>query len=116
MIKISLCQIKLFGYHGIHDEEKVAGAEFEVNMDVYFDPGEKIREIQQTIDYTILYGIIKERMNTPAELLESLAQDISSEVKERFPQVTQINITISKINPPLVNFRGQLSVSLINDF
>ncbi len=116
MIKISLGHIKLFGYHGIHAEERICGAEFEVNMDVLFDPEHVIREIHETIDYTVLYNIVRERMKIPAELLETLVQDISSEVKERFTQVVQINITISKINPPLVNFRGQLSVSMNNDF
>jgi len=115
MIKISLSQIRLYAFHGIHPEEKATGAEFELNMDVFFDPVNSISEIDQTIDYTVLYGIIRERMKVPADLLESVVQDIEAEVKKRFPQVRQINITISKINPPLVNFRGRLSVSLIND-
>ena len=115
MIKISLNQIRLYAYHGIHPEEKTTGAEYELNMDVFFDPLNKISEIDQTIDYTVLYGIIRERMKVPAELLESVVQDIEAEVRQRFPLVRQINITISKINPPLVNFQGRLSVSLIND-
>jgi dihydroneopterin aldolase len=115
MIKISLSDVKLFGYHGIHPEEKITGTEFEVNVDVYYDPEQMIMDISQTIDYTILYHIILERMKKPADLLETLVQDMDRAIREKFPQARQINITISKINAPLVNFRGRLSVSQIND-
>jgi len=115
MIKISLSNIMLFGHHGIHPEEKITGGEFEINMDVSYVPDQSITDISQTIDYTILYDIILKRMKKPADLLETLVQDIDREVRERFPQTRQINITISKIHAPLINFRGRLSVSLIND-
>ena len=115
MIKISLSQVKLFGHHGIHPEEKITGAEFEVNMDVYYVPGGQITDISQTIDYTVLYQIVADRMKKPSDLLETLVQDMYRAVRERFPQARQINITISKINAPLINFRGRLSVSQIND-
>jgi 7,8-dihydroneopterin aldolase/epimerase/oxygenase len=115
MIKISLHHIMLFGHHGIHPEEKITGGEFEVNMDVSYVPDQTIMDISQTIDYTILYDIILQRMKKPADLLETLVQDIDREVRERFPQARQINITISKIHAPLINFRGRLGVSQIND-
>ncbi len=114
MIKISLCQVRLFGHHGIHSQEKDAGGEFEVSMDVFYQPAQKISSIDQTIDYTMLYEIVKKRMQQPSALLETIVQDIEMSVRERFPFAGQINITISKIHPPLINFRGQLSVSLIN--
>lgn len=115
MIKISLTKIRLFGYHGLHNEEKITGAEFELNMDVIFNASQRITELHQTIDYTVLYTIIRESMDRTAPLLETIVQDIEQRVREIFPETSQINITISKINPPLINFRGQLSVSLIND-
>jgi len=115
MIKISLNKVKIFGYHGLHQEEKITGAEFEVSMDVFFHVSKRLTHLHDTIDYTVLYNIVKERMNEPAELLETIVQDISDRVRETFPHTKQINITISKIHPPLANFRGQFSVSLTND-
>ncbi len=115
MIKISLHKLLMFGFHGIHEEEKITGAEFEVNLDVCYKPAGPITSITQTIDYTVLYEIVKRRMQQPTELLETIGQDIVSEIKQKFPQVGQINITIGKINAPLTNFRGELSVSLTNE-
>jgi dihydroneopterin aldolase len=86
MIKISLNKLKLFGYHGLHQEEKLTGAEFEVSMDVYFDVSERITHLHETVDYTVLYNIVRERLNEPAELLETIVQDISARVSENLPQ------------------------------
>lgn len=115
MIKISLSHIRLYGYHGIHPEERITGGEFEVNLDVFFEPEGRISTIKETIDYTSLYQIVRQKMNKPADLLETLAQDIETSIRQNFPLIKQINITISKINPPLTNFRGRLSVSLVNN-
>jgi len=92
MIKISLTNIRLFGYHGLHAEEKITGAEFELNMDVFYVPDQRITALHQTIDYTALYGIVRERMNIPALLLETIVQDIEQRVRERFPETRRINI------------------------
>jgi 7,8-dihydroneopterin aldolase/epimerase/oxygenase len=116
MIKISLARLKMFGYHGLHREEKITGAEFEIQLDVFFEPKEMIRDIAQTVNYEELYTIIRNKMQVPADLLETIGMEISNSVKELYPEVKEINITISKINPPLMNFRGELSVSVINAF
>jgi dihydroneopterin aldolase len=42
--------------------------------------------------------------------------EIANRVKDDYPSVSEINITISKINPPLANFRGELGVSIINRY
>jgi 7,8-dihydroneopterin aldolase/epimerase/oxygenase len=116
MIKISLDKLKMFAFHGIHPEERTAGAAFEIQMDVLFEPDGYIREISQTINYVDLYEMIRDRMKEPSGLLETVCMDISRQVKERYPVVKEINITISKLNPPLANFRGELSVTLTNTF
>ena len=116
MIKISLDKLKMFAFHGIHPEERSAGTAFEIQMDVYFEPDGYIQDIGQTINYLDLYEIVRNRMKLPSDLLETVCMDISRQVKERYPEVKEINITISKLNPPLANFRGELSVTLTNTF
>ena len=111
-IRVSLHKLRLFGYHGIHPEEKIAGTEFEITMQVSYQTNETISEIGQTVDYTAVYDIIRKTMLIPFPLLETMGTAIASEVKSRFSQVNEINITISKINPPVVNFRGELGVTV----
>ena len=108
---ISLEHIRLFGYHGIHPEETLAGGEFDVDMQVRFSQDNKITQLHETVDYTVIYTIVREIMHQPTPLLETLCWEIGTAVKDRFQDLSEINITISKINPPVGNFQGQLKVS-----
>lgn len=113
---ISLDQVRIFAHHGIHPEEKLAGGLFELCLQASYQSNEKINQLDDTLDYTAILGLVKDRMKIPTPLLESLCWDIGHSIKEQFPQVIEINITISKINPPVANFQGQLKVSWHKQF
>lgn len=113
-IRIELAKLKIFAHHGVHEEERKAGAEFEVKMDIRFNTGNTIQALDQTVDYTAVYSIIREEMARPRPLLETVGTEIVNRVRLAYPYVEEINITISKINPPLANFRGELGVSVTN--
>ena len=53
-------------------------------MDVYYVPGELITDISQTIDYTVLYRIIVDRMKKPSDLLETLVQEMDRTIRKDF--------------------------------
>ena len=108
---ISLDQIRMYAFHGIHNEERIAGGEFEINVKVVYQAEGEIRSIEETIDYTALYALVKEIMQEPTPLLETVCWKIGTAAKDRFPLITEINISISKLNPPVGNFQGQLKVS-----
>lgn len=113
---ISLDHIRMFAYHGIHKEEKIAGGEFDINMKVVYRAEGEVHTIEQTVDYTALFALVKEMMQDPTPLLETVCWKIGIETKRRFPQVVEINISISKVNPPVGNFQGQLKVSWHKQF
>lgn len=115
-VRIRLKNLRMFAHHGIHPEEQRAGAEFEVNMEVSFPADQMIRSIDETIDYTRVEQVIRDTMSVPFPLLETTGMEIANRVKDDFPLVTEINITISKISAPLINFRGELSVSIIKRY
>jgi len=50
-------------------------------------------------------------MNKPAQLLETLATEIAGEIIEKFPVVTGVEISISKLHPPIKNFLGTVGVT-----
>jgi dihydroneopterin aldolase len=111
-VTISIDKLRMFAHHGIHAEERLAGAEFEVDLQAEYPANEMINALDQTIDYTRVLDIVKEEMLIPRPLLETVGMSIAERVKDEFKTVQRINITIRKINPPVVNFRGQLSVSI----
>ncbi len=111
-MQIYIKKMHCFGYHGVYAGEKVTGGEFEVNLITDYLPIQiPIKQLGETLDYTVLLSIIRERMNKPAPLLETLATEIAGEIIEKFPVVTGVEISISKLHPPINNFQGVVGVT-----
>ena len=111
-MQINLQKVRFFAFHGLDEGEEIAGGEFEVNLATYYKPVKiPINKIEETIDYTVLLSIIEERMKKPAHLLETLATEIASEIIAKFSIVTGVEISISKLHPPIANFEGAVGVT-----
>ncbi|HVF96019.1 MAG TPA: dihydroneopterin aldolase [Flavisolibacter sp.] len=109
---IQLNSLRFFAKHGIYDEERSTGNEFEVNISLSVKaPKEKITSLEQTINYAEVYRITKERFFISTPLLETLATELVSAIKDAFPSVKKISVQIIKINPPIVAFTGSVSVT-----
>ena len=96
MFTIHLNNLKFFAMHGLHAEEKVLGNEFEVNAVISFEEKGTITAMHQTIDYVKVYAIIKQRMDMPTALLETVAQDLAQQIYEADKRATSITISIKK--------------------
>jgi dihydroneopterin aldolase len=112
MLKIELSKLQFHGYHGVHEEESKAGGDFEVNLVVYFQPVSlPVRHLNETIDYTQLYALVKLRMERPTRLLETLATEIADEIFKSFQAVEELEVSIKKLNPPIPFFHGSVAAS-----
>ena len=112
LMEIHLNKVKLFGYHGLNEGEEILGGEFEVSLTTTYLPVViPINKIEHTLDYTVLYAIVKERMSRPTRLLETLATEIASEIIAKFSIVTTVAISIYKLHPPIENFQGSVGVT-----
>ena len=58
-------------------------------------------DLQYAIDYGEIYGLIREEMEVPANLLEHLAGRTLDRIIDRFPRITYAELTVTKFNPPL---------------
>lgn len=112
MNSIQLNNLRFFGHHGYHDEEGVVGTNFEISVDISFDAPEKILTLPQTINYVEVYEVIKVIFLKPTKLLETIADDICESIASIDKRIRTINISITKLNPPLSNFIGSVGVSL----
>jgi 7,8-dihydroneopterin aldolase/epimerase/oxygenase len=95
---ISIQDAKFFAYHGVYAQEKKVGHWFVVNADVSFEKKE-ILYLEDSIDYTAVYSIIVEKMNTPTPLLETVVQDIIQAIKKSFASISTIKVSIQKKSP-----------------
>jgi dihydroneopterin aldolase len=111
-MKIELHKLKLYGFHGLLPGEEIIGGEFEVSLSVCYIPAQiVIKKIEETLDYTALFDLVKERMQKPAHLLETLATEIAGEIIAKFSIVTEVEISIYKLQAPIRNFEGAVGVN-----
>jgi dihydroneopterin aldolase len=114
---IHLHNLKFHSFHGIHEQEKVLGGEFEVNVDVEIYQSQKIDSISQTINYVEVYEIVKQRMAIATPLLETIVDDLINNIHHHAASlIKSISISIIKTNPPIQNFIGSVSVSKTKTF
>ncbi|GEO08478.1 dihydroneopterin aldolase [Segetibacter aerophilus] len=112
VMQIELQKIRLYGYHGFDAGEEIVGGEYEVNILTSYIPVDiVINKIEETIDYTVLLEVVKQRMERPTLLLETLATEIASEIIAKFSIVTAVEISIYKLHPPIENFQGSVGVT-----
>jgi dihydroneopterin aldolase len=116
MMKILLRNFKCIAKHGVFAEEQITGAEFEVNLEVSFEEMDIIEKLNQSISYTDLIDTVKEVMAVPNPLLETVCQQIATQIKAGYPFVTEINITLCKLAPPITNFQGQVGVNFVKKY
>lgn len=112
MYYIHLHNIRMYARHGVHAEEAVIGNEFEVSLDVGFEPNEPIEQLNQTLNYATVYAIVEARFTHAQKLLETIAQHIISDIKDMDERIKHINITIMKKTAPIPNFTGKAGISI----
>ena len=116
MFTIHLKKLKFFAHHGLHEEERILGNNFVVNVSLSFAVEEKITALQQTINYATIYEIIKQRMAIPTALLETLAQDLAQTIYESDDRIKSITVSVDKKNPPMPNIQGSVGITYKKDF
>ncbi len=116
MFTIHLKNLQFFAYHGLHEEERILGNDYVVNLAVSYPSDKKITSLEDTLDYGELFAMTELKMSVPTALLETLAQELAQEIHERFPQVCSLSISIDKKNPPIPNIRGAAGVSITKSY
>jgi dihydroneopterin aldolase len=103
MSKITIENMEFYAYHGHFEEEQKIGTWFslDLTMDVDTSKAELSDELDDTVDYSAVYQVVKEQMMIPSKLLEHVGRRILNTIKERFPDVKDATLKIRKMNPPL---------------
>jgi len=113
MMCIELKDIRIYANHGLHRGESITGNTYNINLIVKYEEGNKIfYELQSTVNYEKLYEIVKQRMQVPTPLLETVCDEIIKQIKFDFTFITEVMISIYKIQAPIENFEGQVGVTL----
>ena len=113
--KITLEGLEFFAHHGFYKEEQMIGNKFAVDISVSTDLADAAEHdnLRETVNYEVLYRIIRHEMNEPTKLLEHIGKRIIDAVFHEFPVIYQIEVKISKYNPPVGGICQRASVTLI---
>ena len=115
--RISLEGLEFHAFHGVYPHERESGNWFEVDItvDTDFTLASSTDDLHGTINYETLYRIIKNEMDKPSKLLESVASRILDDIMLELPAVQRAELKISKINPPIGGKCKKASVIVIRN-
>jgi len=101
--RISLEGLEFHAFHGVYPHERESGNWFEVDISIETNilEGAIRDELDKTVNYETLYQIVKEEMEVPSKLLETVAEKIVERVLNALPEVGLVELKLSKINPPI---------------
>ena len=77
----------------------------------YIPSGGTISTLEETVDYGVLYDLLKIEMQQPRDLLETLVMEISERIHTRFPRIKKIEFSVVKMHLPIPGFTGTVAVS-----
>lgn len=113
--KICLEGLEFHAFHGVYPHERESGNWFEVDIfvEVEMAEGSIGDNLGKTVNYEVLYQFVKEEMEKPSKLLETVAEKIVERVMAELPQVNEAGIKLGKINPPIGGKCKRATVSLL---
>ena len=114
--KITLQAMKFYAYHGVLEQERRVGNTFVVDLTLTAPLEKAVQsdQLEDTINYAEVYELTKQEMNIPSQLLEHVAGRICRALRHHFQQIEQIEIRVSKLNPPFGGDVHSASVLLID--
>ncbi|MBU4293026.1 MAG: 2-amino-4-hydroxy-6-hydroxymethyldihydropteridine diphosphokinase [Actinobacteria bacterium] len=119
MFKIKIKDLKLFGYHGVKQEEKTSGQNFlfNISIDIAKDSFEKDGfyqdNILDTVNYSEIITLIKEiNSNNRFNLLETFSEVLAEKIISYSPLILKVKVRIEKISPPIKESIGSVGVEL----
>ena len=107
-MKVEASYIRLEGLrfralHGVMPQERQVGGDFLVTLRVGYPLAAAMAsdDVKDTLDYAALYRLVEREILIPSKLLEHVAGRIAEAIEKAFPQVSSIDLTLTKLNPPM---------------
>lgn len=99
---ITLDHIKFHAHHGVLEQERRVGNDFEVTLQLQypFHNATESDDLADTINYAEVYDIVAAEMDVPSRLLEHVAGRIVRSLRTRFPLIEGGTVTVAKLTPP----------------
>ena len=90
---ILLKDICCFAYHGVAPQENIIGNEYLINL--------RLNNVSDTVSYADIHEAVKAEMSVSSKLLEHVCGRIAQRLLAEFPAIEEIELRLSKRNPPM---------------
>lgn len=102
-MRIELEGMHFRAFHGCLESERINGNDFIVDFSAEYDFSRAALNdsLEDTLDYSSIYNIVKREMAIPSNLLEHVAGRIARAIETEFPSLEHFTVRISKKNPPV---------------
>jgi 7,8-dihydroneopterin aldolase/epimerase/oxygenase len=101
VIAVEVHDLRFFGHHGVHDEERERGQDFV--FDVELEVGERgsSDRLEDAVDYVEVAAAVREVSDSRAfALLEALASAVADELEARFsPERLRVRVRKPEVRP-----------------
>lgn len=114
MHQITVQGINIYAYHGCLEEEGLIGTNYTVDviMETDFTEAAQTDDLNKTIDYVIVYQIVKKQMAIRSKLIEQVGQRIVDEIKATFATIKKLEVKVTKLNPPMNGDVNRVSITI----
>ncbi len=104
MDKIIIKDLNIFAYHGVHDEEKIKGQNFVLDISVWVDLSKPC--VSDCVNDTVSYSEIIKRVTEvftaeKYDLIEKAAQVVCDAIFAGFPKVVECELLLKKPEAPI---------------
>lgn len=95
--------IQLHAYHGVMPQEQLTGNDYLVSVSAQYPIDKAITtdDVQHTLNYAMVYDIVKEEMGISSKLVEHVAGRIAQHLMKQFADISAVKVRITKLNPPM---------------
>lgn len=100
---IELEGMEFHAFHGVLEHEKLEGNLFIVDFkgEVDMSKAAESDQLEDTLNYALIYDAVAKEMETPSELLEHVAGRIIKAIAADYPQLESFSVRVSKKQPPV---------------
>ncbi|MCX7708751.1 MAG: dihydroneopterin aldolase [Clostridia bacterium] len=104
MDKITLNNMKFFGYHGVFPEEQANGQHFYIDVEMVIDLHQAGTSdaLEDTVSYAEVFDKVKDiTENKRFRLIEKLADSISREILSSYEKILEVTVRVRKPEAPM---------------
>jgi len=114
--KISLENIRLYGYHGATSNERELGQRFEVDVEITADLSDAVKhdDMKRTINYEKVFRLVEAEVTRERyHLLETLAAKLARDILGQFG-ATEVLVRIRKPSVPIAGAIDHVQVEVVH--